>query len=672
MALEVDGRTRADLVREELEAWLAESPSDALYLAFSADYSSEATLLAPDPVDRQTLLALVETLEPWAAVDLLGASTDVVRQRPDVSRLLVATDGEDPYVLIGEGAPPPRGEVEVLLLVPPELSQSAASRLSLHVMTRMEPVSSARPVSAPLQAAVHVQAGPGNEAERTTSDASQDSLTAHPSLIEHGLVQRWARIARFPFLVATMAGVAAWIQALLRQQQRKTKVDSYNAAPPSVVLDVRSPDGRQTMEIRSYPTTADGGLTFEARGTDIWAVARANARFNGSRREEHQISQGDIIRSDATRITVSAVEKKRRLRPPRNDARLYWLAPLIAMIASVAAFVMPRVSVSPAGDPNTTVQEELRVDQSDHVSEATGDARQLSPAAIVNAPSRPLPTVVRYPDITRIGDVDFLLIHAHPDDESIDFGALVARLTAGGARGAALILTDGQSGRDQYPYRVANDLYPPYDMASSQLAGRRIEETRQALSWLGVESYVRFGLENYPYNSIEQELTPQEVVTRWNDQLRLLSALIDLIEQTRPEVILSPDRQGFAREHFEHDATGTLVAQAIEDVNQGGTHIVALHIRSIDPFQTEGYTDLERVNAWLPAADGTIPRLMQSRALLAHRTQRDASAIAVENRLALDEEFYRVDSFDPQDDGSARIYDGIDELIDTFAADPWE
>jgi LmbE family N-acetylglucosaminyl deacetylase len=242
-------------------------------------------------------------------------------------------------------------------------------------------------------------------------------------------------------------------------------------------------------------------------------------------------------------------------------------------------------------------------------------------------------------------DVDYLVIHAHPDDETIDFGALIARLSASGKTGAVILLTDGSSGRDQYPWRLTGENYPPWDLSGTALADVRIKEAQQAMRELGVSLYLRLGLQNHPYNSITEELTPETVRAIWNQTLPVVDTLVEAIDTLRPELILSPDTAGFAREHFEHDATGWLVDQAVQRVVAEPTSPILAHIRAIDPYQTEGYTDLVSVPAWTPAIDGSIPRLVQLSALLDHRTQRDATVIAFEDRYPLEYDTVRATLF---------------------------
>ena len=65
------------------------------------------------------------------------------------------------------------------------------------------------------------------------------------------------------------------------------------------------------------------------------------------------------------------------------------------------------------------------------------------------------PTVMWEPgDEPTFFKADALFIHAHPDDESLDFGVLISRFTRAGKRVVVVLLTDGDSGLDQYPQRM--------------------------------------------------------------------------------------------------------------------------------------------------------------------------------------------------------------------------
>ena len=632
MVLRSGGISRGDASVRALAEWLSYEPRDASYWLYAADYADEVTQVTPVPARASVITTLASDLEPWAAVDLLGAARTVARLHPEAERIILVTDGEDPFQLLDLSEGDPSDLPSLIVLRSGEIPPTDASRIA---MPRLSPsqVAAASP-----------------RAEQTSVGSAQqgqpDRQLPRVRLTDRPFVRTWAAIARIPFLLATAMGAVAAVLALMRHRERRAKVVAHNASPPGMTLEIRSPDGKQTVDITRYPASPLTGITLEARGTAVWMNASVDAKVNGSKRAEHEISERDIIRAGNARVVIAEVERRKRIRPPRNNVRLYGLAPAFSLVTAVTAFALPTgpvperqpVVVTQAGEGTSEEpQTEVPLERPDPTQQANRQQRTRQLGT--------LPTATRYPAVPVTGKLDFLLIHSHPDDESIDFGGIVSRMTSAGAQGAAVILTDGRAGRDQYPWRITSDRYPPYDLSGAAFEEVRIQETREALGWLGVGQYVRFGLTNHPYNSLEEELSATEVRRRWDEIAPVVDYVASIIEATRPTLILSPDVPGFAREHFEHDAAGTIVAQAIARVRAAGAPHLLAHIRSIDPYQSDEYADLVRLDAWAPAEDGTIPRLNQARALLAHRTQRDASAIAIEDRLALRYELFRIDTF---------------------------
>ncbi|MDY7027295.1 MAG: PIG-L family deacetylase [Spirochaetota bacterium] len=107
------------------------------------------------------------------------------------------------------------------------------------------------------------------------------------------------------------------------------------------------------------------------------------------------------------------------------------------------------------------------------------------------------------------GEVDLLCIHSHPDDESIDFGGLLARASMEGKTTAVVLCTDGESGLSRGPSR------PGVSGGAEPLKETRIAEARAAMAWLGVDYYVRLGFENHPYSSQLQVLPIEDVYADW-------------------------------------------------------------------------------------------------------------------------------------------------------------
>ena len=239
---------------------------------------------------------------------------------------------------------------------------------------------------------------------------------------------------------------------------------------------------------------------------------------------------------------------------------------------------------------------------------------------------------------------DILFIHAHPDDESIDFGSLMAMASRSNKRIATLLFTDGESGLDLYPQRQVGDIYPARILAGGALSQVRVVEATRALSILGSEMYVRWGLVNRPYSTKADEVPPEEVIRGWGGEDRLVERLIEVLEGFRPTIVVSPDRKSGAYEHFEHEAVGQLVQTAIERLRRsGGASFLKGHLISIDPYQVDHYGGVTDVDAQARDFEsGLAYRSIQALALQEHVTQRDAALIAVRRLSHLPREFYKA------------------------------
>jgi LmbE family N-acetylglucosaminyl deacetylase len=243
--------------------------------------------------------------------------------------------------------------------------------------------------------------------------------------------------------------------------------------------------------------------------------------------------------------------------------------------------------------------------------------------------------------IPRFYKADMLFIHAHPDDESLDFGGLIAKASLSGKRIAVIIFTDGESGLDRFPDRTAEGDYPPYRLAGSELSELRILECGRALSILGAETYIRLGLKNNPYTTTLQEKSIEEMLNIWGGEEYLSGLLQNFIEGYRPDIIISPDGPSDAHEHFEHEACGYIVSKTIERIRNNNPGMIKAYLNSVDPLQKSLYPDASGIDISSPLSDGTIPKNMQLTALYQHITQADASVIGIRVLSGFKNEYYR-------------------------------
>jgi N-acetyl-1-D-myo-inositol-2-amino-2-deoxy-alpha-D-glucopyranoside deacetylase len=135
--------------------------------------------------------------------------------------------------------------------------------------------------------------------------------------------------------------------------------------------------------------------------------------------------------------------------------------------------------------------------------------------------------------------VRLLLVHAHPDDESIETGATMAKYAAEGAHVTLVTCTLGELG----------EIIPPElaHLTPDELGEHRIGELDRAMAALGITDH-RFlggpgrwrdsGMMGLPDNDDPRCFWQADVETAANE-------LVKVIEDTNPDVIVTYDANGF-------------------------------------------------------------------------------------------------------------------------------
>ncbi|MCK4548292.1 MAG: PIG-L family deacetylase, partial [Candidatus Eisenbacteria sp.] len=438
-----------------------------------------------------------------------------------------------------------------------------------------------------------------------------------------------------------------------RWRRRAAAVNRHNALPTQVVLEVRTSLRRWTHTFSKFPITVgttpgctlqltNGGKApdqaFELRLADegLLFSSKEKLNVNGVPRRSVEIQEGGQVRLGKYRISYEQLILTTPLPPP---AATYWRIaglPALSIVAATLLFVFHPLAGAPpeptGAQPPIVLSTGPRTTVEHHASAGSS-----------------LPALYGPRDTIRYFDADYLVIHAHPDDETLDFGILLARLDAAGLRGAVVLLTDGQNGRDQYPRRETGGIYPAYDLTGNELAQVRVVEARNAMAHLGVDAYIRGMLPNFPYNSITDQLTVAQVLDKWGGLWAIVDALAEVVVGFSPELVISPDLPRGPYEHFEHEATGVIVATLLDSLNTSGLSTVRGHLLGIDPLQTSHYDKFVEISPWdLNPVTGVSFRTVQLRALAEHRTQRDSSVVGIETRLAVPAEYYAVGFWDPE------------------------
>ena len=248
-------------------------------------------------------------------------------------------------------------------------------------------------------------------------------------------------------------------------------------------------------------------------------------------------------------------------------------------------------------------------------------------------------------------DRSLLLVHAHPDDESIETGATIARYVAEGARVTLVTCTLGERG----------EIIPPRlrHLTPDELGQYRIGELERACAALGVTDHRFLGSPGRWRDSGMMGL-PDNDDPRCFWQADIAAAAAELgkvISEVTPDVIVSYDANGFYGhpDHIQaHRVTALARAQAAPAAKFYATAMPRSVLVTTQrlPVGTR-FIPSEDLSASVPddlvttAVDGTAYLDAKLAAMRAHETQItvDAPYYALSNDLgqrALGTEYYTL------------------------------
>jgi N-acetyl-1-D-myo-inositol-2-amino-2-deoxy-alpha-D-glucopyranoside deacetylase len=141
-----------------------------------------------------------------------------------------------------------------------------------------------------------------------------------------------------------------------------------------------------------------------------------------------------------------------------------------------------------------------------------------------------------------------MLVHAHPDDETIGTGATMARYAAEGAEVSLVTCTLGEEGEV-----LVDDLLHLAADHEDNLGPQRLEELTEAMGALGVVDFMRLGGDGRFRDSgmaydpsgaaiARTELRPGIFWT--TDLLEAANELVPIIRSRRPQVLVTYDEHG--------------------------------------------------------------------------------------------------------------------------------
>jgi N-acetyl-1-D-myo-inositol-2-amino-2-deoxy-alpha-D-glucopyranoside deacetylase len=163
-------------------------------------------------------------------------------------------------------------------------------------------------------------------------------------------------------------------------------------------------------------------------------------------------------------------------------------------------------------------------------------------------------------DVGVIADRRLLLVHAHPDDETINNGATMARYAAEGAEVTLLTCTLGEEGEVLVPElaQLAAD-------QADQLGGYRISELRNAMAALGVaDSRFLGGAGRYRDSGMMGTAANGNPRAFWNADLdEAVGHAVAVVREVRPQVLVTYDEKG-GYGHPDHIQAHRVAMAAVE------------------------------------------------------------------------------------------------------------
>lgn len=144
--------------------------------------------------------------------------------------------------------------------------------------------------------------------------------------------------------------------------------------------------------------------------------------------------------------------------------------------------------------------------------------------------------------MTKLPDRRLLLVHAHPDDESIGTGSTMAHYAATGAHVTLVTCTLGEEGEIHVP-----ELAQLAAAEADQLGGYRIGELAAACAALGVTDH-RFlgGAGRYRDSGMMGLATNDHPRAFWRADLdEAAGHLLEIMREIRPQVMITYDPNGF-------------------------------------------------------------------------------------------------------------------------------
>jgi len=163
------------------------------------------------------------------------------------------------------------------------------------------------------------------------------------------------------------------------------------------------------------------------------------------------------------------------------------------------------------------------------------------------------------PSNTNNGQPTMLVVHAHPDDESISTGGVLAKYSANGVRTVLTYCTRGEAGDILNPDFVAPE-------AGMSITAIRAIELEKAVDVLDVESVFFLGYRDSGMAGTPENDHPQAFAQA--DRQEATARLVDIIRRIRPHVIITYNEKGTYL-HPDHIMANRITRLAFEASGDG-------------------------------------------------------------------------------------------------------
>ncbi|WP_217241095.1 N-acetyl-1-D-myo-inositol-2-amino-2-deoxy-alpha-D-glucopyranoside deacetylase [Streptomyces sp. AC555_RSS877] len=193
-----------------------------------------------------------------------------------------------------------------------------------------------------------------------------------------------------------------------------------------------------------------------------------------------------------------------------------------------------------------------------------------------------------------------LLVHAHPDDESINNGATMARYAAEGTRVTLVTCTLGERG----------EVIPPglAHLTGADLGAYRLRELTAAMRELGVEDFRQLGgVGRYQDSGMMGLADNDDPGCFWQaDVDEAAGHLAEVIREVRPQVLVTYDENG-GYGHPDHIQAHRVAMRAVELAAEAGFEVAKVYWNRVPRSLAEkAFAQLERELPGLPFTKSAV------------------------------------------------------------------